>query len=208
MRKSLLLVWLAGCSSAATVDPETAGGAVRDWHRRLDPEPLVRVEITPIAEHPGLFAARCDFESDWWGFFGVYHLTDGRVDWQAGTTDEPDEQSIHRVRTLRLPNVGGPVIEVLGKTHRGNGYLYLYELRGRQLSLLLKTRAVDFHVSDGETFRDGHLAPEYRDVNGDGEIDLVLSGELEAWDEDREIVIESHPYRHIALWDSALKRFR
>jgi hypothetical protein len=207
MRKSLLFLWLAGCSSTATVEPEIAGSAVRAWHHRLDSESLVRVEITPVAGHPDVVAALCDFELDWWGYFGVYHLTDGRVDWQAQATHVPGEHSILRVRTLQLPSVAGPVIEVLGKTHLGNGNLYLYELRERRLILLLETRAVDFHWADGETFRDGHLEPDYRDVNGDGLIDVVLSGELEEWDEDLEGSISSWPYRRVALWDRSRGRF-
>lgn len=208
MKKSLLLLWLGGCSSIVTADVDSAGRAVREWQQRLDSEPLVRVEITPVWGQPDLVAARCDVESDRWGFFGVYHLTNGRVDWQAQADDVPGEQSIYRVRTLRLPGFAGPLIEVLGQTHAGNGSLYLYELRDRRLLLLLRTRAVDRHWADGETFRNGHLEPEYRDVDGDGEIDVVLSGEIEAWDEDLEIVTESHPYRHVALWDGTLKRFR
>jgi hypothetical protein len=207
MRKSLLLLWLAGCSSAATVDPGMAGRALRAWHDRMDSEPLVRVEITPVSADPDLFAALCDVELDWWGYFGVYHLTDGRVDWQAEAADQPDEQSIHRIRTLRLPNVAGPVIEVLGKTHLGNGSLYLYELRGRRLSLLLKTKAVDFNA-DVEKFRDGVLHVEYRDENGDGADDVVLSGVIEEWAEQEDVLVGSHPCRYVFLWDRTRGRFR
>lgn len=49
-----------------------------------------------------LVAAICDHLLERSGFFGVYHLTGDRVDWQARVEQEPWEQSIRSLRVLRL----------------------------------------------------------------------------------------------------------
>lgn len=208
MRKILFALCLAGCSSIRSVDLNLAETAIRSWHLRLDPEPLARVEVTPVPGRPDLFLAICDTQAGWWGSFGLYHLAEAAIDWEGTCSDGPDEQSIHRIRVVQVPGFRGPLVEVFGMTHMGNGNLYLYELQGKaHLQLLIKNKAVDSHC-DGETFRGGHLEATYRDENGDGSVDLVLSGDIEEWDEKGIVVLRSRPCRRVFLWNSALGRFQ
>ena len=199
MRGTFLLLFLTGCASAVPWDSIRTAAAIRAWHLRTEPEPLPHVKPCRIGHDSNLVAAICDYQLEWVGFFGVYHLTDGRVDWQAQTDHEPSEQAIHSLRVLELPGHRHPLLEVYGITHMGNGALYLYELRGARLILLLETRALDFNANPVQ-FKDGTLEPDYRDLNGDGVADLTLTGVLEDRGEKEDTFVSSRPCRRVFLW--------
>lgn len=204
--RSIALLFLAGCASWAPWDSDTTAAAIGAWHLRTEPAPLAHVKPCRIGSDPALVAAVCDYQVEWWGFFGVYHLTDGSVDWQARTEHEPLEQAIHSLRVLELPGQDHPLLEVYGITHMGNGNLYLYELRQDRLILLLETRALDFNA-DLEQFRDGKLESTYRDVNEDGCVDVTLNGIIEEWDEKGNILVDSRLCRKVFLWSPIHGRF-
>lgn len=183
--------------------------AVAAWHTAKDPQhPLETIEVFPVPDAPDLCLAICDREHRWWGFFGLYELQEGRVAWQAECEIEPGEQSVHRVRGLKLSGFTRPIVEAYGETHMGNGNLYLYELRNQSLVLLLKTRAVDSHWGDGETFQDGRLMSEYPDLNGDGFSDLLLNGEVEERTELLENVVAAKRHSQKGfLWNASTGKF-
>lgn len=187
------------------VDPEIAAAAIRAWQECHGRAPLARVEVSPVPGRPDLVGAICDYQDSRWGFFSVYCLAGGAVHWEA-TAGSLEEESVHKARALRVPGFPGPMVEVFSMTHRGNGFLYLCELRGRSFVTLLKTRAVDAHV-DGQTFREWCLEPDYVDFNGDGSIDVVLRGEIDEWDEKGDVVLRSRPCRKVCLWDAVRGRF-
>lgn len=164
------------------------------------------METSPIPGRPDLVLAICDYELNWCGFFGVYCVSGGRVRWQARVPKDISEQSVHRVRALLLRGFRNPIIEVFGQTHMGNGNIYLFELRDRELILLFQTRAVDFH-REKFTFQDGTLSPKYSDLNGDGYADLVLEGIVEEWGDEPAAVIHREPLRQVFIWDARLKQF-
>jgi hypothetical protein len=203
MKWTCLFLLLAGCTSWT---PDRAAAAIQAWHLQTDPEPLPHVKSCGIGTDSLLVAAICESQRGWSGFFGVYHLTDGRVDWQAYAEHEPIEHSIHSLRVLDLPDRRCPVLEVCGITHMGNGALYLYELRKNRLTLLLKTPAVDFNP-DPEQFKEGMLGAAYRDVNGDGFADVTLTGVIEEWDEKGNSLVDSRQCRKVFLWNSNQGRF-
>jgi hypothetical protein len=207
MKEVAFLAILAGALAFAAHRPDLPPAAIRRWNLRTEPTPLSRVLLGPVPGRPDLVTAICDYQDGWWGFFGVYRLSSGRVRWQAAVDVEPDEQSIHSIRGLQLQGFRNPIIEVFGKTHMGNGNLYLYELRDRTLVLLLTTRAVDFHWSDGSTFRTGLLNTGYPDLNGDGFSDVVLEGSVEERAGDVNAIIHSEPWRQVFHWDPKLGLF-
>ena len=186
--------------------PHPPSEVIRTWCSRDLAEPLSRVEAFPIPGHSDRFVAICDYQREWNGFFGVYHISGNHVQWQAQIDAEPDEQSIDSVRSLLLPGFKLPIVEVFGMTHRGNGNLYLYELKDRQLRLLLTTKAVEGNAGLF-MFQGGRLTPEYRDLNGDGYADLILEGIEEEWDEKGKNLIHREPLRQVFLWDPTMDRF-
>jgi hypothetical protein len=206
MSRTALLLLLTGCTSATPWNLDHAVAAIRAWHLQSDPEPLPYVKPCPIGNNRSLVAAICEHQGEWWGFFGVYHLSHGRVDWMALADREPDEQSIHSLRAVDIPGRRNPLLEVYGITHMGNGALYLYELRENRLILLLETKAVDFNA-DLEQFKGGTLESDYRDVNGDGFADVTLTGVIEEWDEKGKTLVASRPCGKVFLWNIAQGKF-
>ncbi len=200
------LVFVCGCTAKASIPAKSTPAAIRAWNLRSEPEPLARVETTDIPGHADLCAAICDYQLEWWGTFGVYHLNDGVVDWQAHCEQEPFEQSIHRIRAFALAGFKGPIIEVLGRTHMGHGALYLYELQGRELTLLLCTEAVDFNA-DLIQYRNGVLDITYRQHTSTSPPDVILAGELEEHGEKEEMIFDASFCRRVFIWDSSQGKY-
>jgi hypothetical protein len=207
MRLIPAIALLLGCGPISDLQRDRVEVAIRQWNLTLDPEPLSRVEVISIPGSSLLCAAIIDYLREWSGTFGVYHVSDGVVDWQAGVKEEPVEQSIHRIRCFKWRALQGPVIEVLGITHMGNGYLYLYELRGRQLELLLRTPAVDFNANP-DRFRNGVLEITYDSSRSSLLPDVVLAGAIEVLAEQEEKVLRSFPCQRRFSWDPSLRQYR
>ncbi len=203
-------------------DSESVHSAVAAWHVKqdglstLDQETennLQTITVFPVPDHPELCLAICDYQREWWGFFGVYGLEDGKIVWQAECSDRPTEQSIRWMRGLKINGFAHPIIEVYGQTHMGNGSLYLYELVNQKLVKILQTRAVDCHLSgDGQTFKCGRLLSRYSDLNADGVADLLLTGEIEqhGTDDDKAneyVVLSTFLCQKAFLWNSASHRY-
>ncbi|MBS0266932.1 MAG: hypothetical protein JSS02_33705 [Planctomycetes bacterium] len=189
-------------SESAGFNAELARTAVTAWHVQQTPDaPLEQVKVFPVPGRPNFILGICDYERAWWGYFGLFERHQARIVWQAKCEDEPTEQSIHSLRGLQLSGFEQSVIEVFGMTHMGNGNLYLYELQGHTLRLLLKTRAVDGHWGDGEIFRNSRLEPNYSDLNGDGIADLTLKGEIEEQTENGQKVESLRLCQKAFLWN-------
>jgi hypothetical protein len=229
----LLLGVIAGCThrpnprvrtqTAPATQPSPAQGAIETL--LLGDPDLKRIELSAVVSQPDrlwaepvdaprLYVARCDTEPRWWGYFCVVAVEDGRLVWTASPQgdDEPGEQSIDAARGFILPGFEHPLVEVFGTTHMGNGNYYLYQLdpAARSLRLLLKTRAFDSHVGDGEAFKNRRLHPRYEDVSDDGRVDVVLEGTIEEYEEDdfdRDHLIRSRPCRKVFVWDAREQRF-
>lgn len=198
---------LLGCSTGPELHRDRAEAAIRVWNLALEPESLSRVEIVPIPGHAEFCAAILDYLREWSGTFGVYHLLGGAVDWQAHPQEEPIEQSIHRIRCFSWPGFRGPVVEVLGITHMGNGSVYLYELRERRLELLLRATAVDFNANP-DRFRNGVLEITYESARPPSPPDVLLTGVREELAEQEERNLRSVPCRRRFSWDSSSRHYR
>lgn len=164
------------------------------------------LNYSPVKESPATYVAICDWDPHWWGEFTCFKYQRNRVEWTAECDEQPAEQSIHDIRSFRLKGWEHSIIEVFGCTHMGNGDLYLYELDGRSLRLVLKTRAVDFHCDDA-VFHGGKLSPEYRDLNGDGMPDVRLTGRIDHLQEMKSEILRSEDYARTFLWSPTRHRF-
>ncbi len=140
---------------------------------------LTRALVYPVPESESLFVAICDSIVQWWGRVCFLEYVDGQIVWQADCNEWIVEQSVYRVRAISNPNGDGHLIEVFGMTHMGNGSYYLFELVGRSFKNVLKAWAVDVHTGDWKTIRKDILAPEFEDVDGDGYLDVVLTGVID-----------------------------
>ncbi|NBC10958.1 MAG: hypothetical protein GVY24_04380, partial [Planctomycetes bacterium] len=170
----LVLLGLAGCTSTQVpgtrayplTDRPDIEQALRDHYAAgragLDPVQLEDIELYRFSSRSDLFAATCDWETDWWGDFIVFEFADGKILWVAGCDTMPTEQSILSLKPVALPGFEGPCLEVYGVTHMGHGNLYLYHFnpQTRRLELVLETFAVDMH-QDGTMIRGGKLTPVY-----------------------------------------------
>lgn len=189
MRRLVVAIALFAASCAHPAPP-AALEAVARWHALRDETQLQHIAVSAVAGDPSVVVAVCEWDPSWWGTFGCFGFVDGQIAWQATAAEEPTEQSILSVRGFTHPEFAGPLIEVLGITHVGNGSLYLYVLEGRRLRLLMKTRAVDCHWGgDGLVFRDKALRIDYRDVSGDGRMDVVLTGTIDMLTGDERVSI-------------------
>jgi hypothetical protein len=158
--------------------PEDAARAVRQWQQLKNPDaPLVRLEVVEIDARIGLFAAIFDWEERWWGGACFVRVASGGN--EIHELEEPTEQSLLSIRAFSLRGHVHPCVEILGKTHMGNGSLYLYELTAEKPRLLLETACIDFHVSDWEVLENGALERSYIDLNLDGADDVLLVGMAE-----------------------------
>jgi hypothetical protein len=135
--------------------------------------PYARVELVPIPGASTRYAAILDWDSEWWGCACVFEAADGRI--SRVQVLEHTEQSIWRVRCIAVESIEDPLLEIYGKTHMGHGNYYLYRLRPERAQLIIRTTAVDYHRDD-DVLWGGELRPEYRDANGDGLTDVILSG--------------------------------
>lgn len=194
------LLLSTGCNGTVSVTD-----AIRCWNLSRDPTPLTRIDAAPVDGHPSIWVARCDTQEDWSGFFGCYGIRDGRVCWQARVDREPTEQSIFTVRGFRHPFFSGLLVEVVGRTHMGNGSLYLYELKGVTLKLRLETRAYDCN-HDLQAFRDNVLRIEYP-FGPTGEV--ILHGTIDEYGEEDDDTgpLRSWACRKVFRWNPAAERF-
>lgn len=216
-----ILAWLAasltGCESPTPAGAEAGAApwqverAVQEaWSRKHPGESLKRVESQPVAGLPGWFVAICDTEPHWWGTFLCFEFKDGRVTRYAEIIrpeeNAPTEQSIDSIDTYLNDGVDGAIVEVWGITHKGHGNLYVYALMETRLHCLAMTFAVDGHM-DLDLIRGGKLTRRLVDVNGDGYVDIELTGVIDLFDEKGEQLIESRPCRKVLLWVSDQQRF-
>jgi len=125
-----------------------------------------------------------------------------------------------------------PIIEVLFYTHQGNGYLHILRVDGEELTYITGTYIVSNHFTTwldyrndpvfkdiklGEdtdfciTYENGHLTPVYKDMNGDGIIDIVLLGKIQCIifnDKTRnDEIVASQEIRKVFVYDKQKETF-
>jgi hypothetical protein len=206
---SVLLLVILAFSTTFAPWSEIALIQVETALKRSDPN-LQRIEVHRVPGRPDLFAAVCDTETHWWGTFCVLAMADGNIAWTATFDGEgPTEQSILRIRPLRLKGFSNPLIEVFGTTHMGHGDYYLYELRGRTLKCLLKTFAVDSHA-DCNLIRGDALNVSYTiTAAAAAATEITFTGIIDEYDDGphNRRPIASNPCRKVFRWQQNEDRF-
>ncbi|MEK7070840.1 MAG: hypothetical protein AAB966_03470, partial [Patescibacteria group bacterium] len=167
--------------------------------------------------------AQVESEEDWWEELKVGRINNSDINWF--TIDKiPSEQAILSAKFIDLKGFNNPLVEVYGLTHVGHGFLYIYEIQNDSLKLLFETVAVDYNPDTrwapgnfkkygysecGEIFSGGKLRSEYRDVNKDGFLGLILRGTQEIICDSEggsnqvyDIKVSAIPVEKIFLWDN------
>jgi hypothetical protein len=172
-------------------------------------ETLRRVEVSPIPGHPGLFVALMDVKPRWFGDWACFAFEGGRIVWRATVreADATTTPAIESVRGRLLRGVGGPIVEVVTRTHMGNGELVLYELSDKELRCVLRTSVLDVHWGDGLVIRGGVLSVSYVDVNADGCDDVVLDGMVDEVEDDGQVVTGTGRVHREFVWSPEDRSF-
>jgi hypothetical protein len=175
------------------------------------------VTIIKCNTDPNLFITILVREKDWWEDIQVVNFSNGHILWTAKFDTLPSSQSILSARQISLKGIALPLIEVFDVTHQGNGYYYLYELKGKQARLITQTRAVDWNFDEGLEFnhkvdcsiiyKGGKLTPIYRDVNNDGITDIILKGTIQIFESDWKTKLKEYPAQKVLVYNITKKRF-
>lgn len=162
---------------------------LKKYIQQIDPDSK-SLEIIRCQDDSSLVAVISIHQKDWWEKLHIVKVKNHTVLWEAAFDSSPDEQSIRSVKQIKIAGLTNLYFQVYGQTHMGNGFYYLYELKGKQLLLRASTRAVDRNREGGYkmkndwkeydlTFKNDTLTPVYNDLNGDGISDIELTGVIQ-----------------------------
>ncbi len=140
------------------------------------PGEVLWVDYQRIAGTDDWYVAMCDWEENWWGSFYIVRW-DGAEMMPATLTGEFGHfsQSIHAVSSVLLDGFDNPIVRVVDTTHQGNREVFLFELdpaTGTAHCLLAGRQRLNF------TWDQYDLDLTFEDVDGDGNIDAILAGEM------------------------------
>ena len=178
---------------------------------------LTDVTVIKCNADPNLFITILVREKDWWEDIQVVNFSNGHILWTAKFDTLPSSQSILSARQISLKGIELPLIEVFDVTHQGNGYYYLYELKGKQARLITQTRAVDWNFDMGLEFKHkfdcsiiykgGKLTPIYKDVNNDGVTDMILKGTIQIFESDWKTKLKEYSAQKVLVYSMTKKKF-
>jgi hypothetical protein len=217
--KALLLLLLVQAFSAVGADNPYAE---EEWLREGLSQQISKFKRTIFTPHPvdeGVVAANCERDPAWWGRFRVFHHTADKIDWIATEPAGYRENCGNYVLSCDwhyLEKLQIWVLEVFDSTHMGNGSLWLFEIEGHNLRLLLHTTARGRFLKTpknlkippfGETrLLEEHLTAEYRPSDNGSEEAVFLSGTIAAVDSEGRQQ-ETKPYAETWIWDAAKRVF-
>lgn len=180
-----------------------------------------RVTLTPHPGYKGIVVANCEKDLAWWGRPIVFHHTGDKVDWIASFPAAYTEQAGHYVLSCNwryLEKLQLWILEIFDSTHMGNGSLWLFTLKGRDLRPLLHTTArgrflkpppdLDIPALGETRLHQEHLTADYRVPTGakeDAEA-VFLTGTIVAFDaEGKEH--STRPFKETWTWNSEERVF-
>ena len=131
--------------------------------------PVVHHRIIGYADD--IFIVRYDWEKDWWGTFAVVRVEDGVPAHRYLPDLVPSAQCISSV-AVRTVN-GERFVQVIDRTHMGNGFVYLYRVVDGRLACVVHER-VELN-SSYERYEPRVATIANEDVDGDGLDDLVIA---------------------------------
>lgn len=183
---------------------------------RKDPG-LKDVTVIKCKDAKNLFITILIKEKDWWEDLKVVSFSKNRILWTAEFDTLPSSQSIHTAKQISLKGQAFPFIEVFDVTHQGNGFYYLYELKNRHARLIAQTRAVDWNFDMSLQvknkfdcsiiYKGGTLTPFYKDLNNDGQTDIILKGTIQIFESDRKTKLKEYYAQKVLIFDTTKRKF-
>ena len=175
------------------------------------------VEITKCKASQDLFIAILIREEDWWEDIAIVKFSNGKMRWLASFDTLPSSQSILSAKQISLKGIHNPVFEVFDVTHQGNGYYYLYELKGQNAKLLIQTRGVDRNFENSTEFKhnvdcsiiykNDQLTPTYKDINKDGIDDVILKGVVQVFASDQNTKLAEYSVQKVFIYDRIFNKY-
>jgi hypothetical protein len=178
-----------------------------------------RVEFFRHPSDKEIVAAYSESQPEWWGDMSVFHHGEGKIDWEFKFPAMYEEWHGHYVvscQWVTLTQIKSPVLELIESTHRGNGSIFLFELQGRELRLLLHTKVRGQLFDDLETFgvppngtahiKGEQLKVTYAKMDRQEPEAVILSGTLEIADL-AERKLPDKKYEQKCLWDAEKRMF-
>lgn len=171
MKFAHCLLWLLA-TSATLIAHEGRG----DYQKLLEAKyqaPLQRLKVLDYSEATKILGFDFELSGDksWWGSFNVIEVDEeGLPLYWYDIPQRPTESGIESLRVVDLS--GEKFLEVVARSHMGNGRLYLYDLSRGSLQLMLNCRIMtnlsSMHFLPSDT------KISYRDLDEDGDIDLII----------------------------------
>ncbi len=115
--------------------------AVRSYLETKYGASFVTFEVIRVAE--GIVTARFEWHEKWAGGMAILAVDgQGRVRFSYDIPSPPDAPTVCAIRAVRLRQSDRPMVMAVGRTHAGNGMLYMYEVFQGVVRLVIETRAV------------------------------------------------------------------
>jgi hypothetical protein len=165
----------------------------------------VQTTRAPHPEDGKISAFHCERESRWWGTLVVVQHDGDAVSGFVALPADYVENAGHYVRHISWRKIRevGWVLQVLTSTHRGNGSLWLLEIRHGKMCSLMNTRAVA--ENNERWFDHGQLQIEYMDGDASKPVIVRLHGTEHQLDEDGRQ--SDKKVEELWAWDGSKRRF-
>jgi hypothetical protein len=178
---------------------------------------LVDVKIIKYPGNENLYIANLIYEEGWFETLMLVSFENQKVKWYK-LFDEPGT-AIMDVKSVRIKGFKTPLVQVYDFNHQKHGCFYLYEITNGKPNLLMEAFAVDNSWDEIEykniklsyVIRGKKLNVNYKDINNDGNIDVVLNGFIDFYTgepDKKHNLVGTGFWKKVFLYDKKLKRFK
>lgn len=218
MRFILTAILLASCR----LEAQDIATTNRDWISEPISSQYVKFRsftVYPCPSDKTMVATYCESEESWWGHLRVFKHNGNKVEWAAVFPPKYIEERGHYIVSCHwksLDVLTSPVLELIESTHMGNGALWLLEVSGKELRLLLCIpvrgdywgREPEFEIPpEGEArFAGNHLKVDYQRAVGEKDVAVVLTGSLLVTDMEGK-KLPARGYRQQCTWNNDKRVF-
>ena len=176
---------------------------------------IKNVRLFQLKSTKNMFVAISAFNKGWDEELKIIGVEKQKLSWVAALDTPISGGAIISAKQVSIYGFSQPPVEVYNESHQGNGFYYLYAIKGKSANCVANTRAVNNNY-DGNyrignnfcdrVFKNGKLSVQYQDVNNDGFTDIILTGTIIICLDDTKI-IKQLPARKVLVYDKHTGRF-